>query len=103
MVKLEDPAPSQPLTFGNKITLKARIVSLPPPTGIQWRKNNEPIAVDGIKYSEDKTEEQMVNLVISDVDFNDSGKYSILVTNAIDSDDDQIHIEVKPKGNKIHS
>ena len=89
------------MIFGNKIVLKARIVSLPPPTGIQWRKNNEPIAVDGIKFSEDKTDERMVKLVISDVDFDDSGKYSILVTNAIDSDDDEIQIEIKPQGMHI--
>lgn len=40
----------------------------------------------------------MVKLVINDVDFDDSGKYSILVTNAIDSDNDEIQIEVKPQG-----
>lgn len=86
------------MKFGNKIVLKAHIVSLPPTTGIQWRKNNEQIGVDGIKVSEDTSEEHTLKLVINDVDFDDSGKYSIVVTNAIGSVERQIQIEVKPQG-----
>lgn len=89
------------MKFGNKIVLKANIVSLPLPSGIHWRKNKEQIAVDGIKFSEDLSEEHMVKLVISDLDFEDSGTYSILVTNAIGTDDDQTQILVKPQGTHV--
>lgn len=89
------------MKFGNKILLKANVVSLPLPSGIQWKKNTEQIDVDGIKFSEDLSEEHMVKLVISDLDFDDSGTYSISVTNAIGTNEDQTQIIVKPQGTQV--
>lgn len=86
---------SQSVTYGNTINLEATIVSLPAPVSIQWGKDGDPIQSDSIKFATDRLDDGTNRLSIRYLEFNDSGKYSVLVTNALGSTYKEIDIVVK--------
>ena len=77
--------------------LEAQIESSPPPTDIQWTKDQNTCTIkpDARKFFEVKSDAYNPKLRVENVDFTDSGTYCITVTNALGSDKDQKTIKVR--------
>lgn len=83
------------MTYGNTITLKATITSQPLPTHIDWEKDGKKIYSDGRKFIFDSSiEDGTQRLTIRCLDFDDSGKYTIIVTNELGATKKDISVNV---------
>lgn len=83
------------MTYGNTITLKATITSHPLPTYISWEKDKKKISSDGRKFVFDSSiDVGTQRLTIRCLDFDDSGKYNIIVTNELGTTKKDISVEV---------
>lgn len=83
------------MTYGNTITLEATITSNPLPTHISWEKDKKKIYPDGRKFVFDSSiEDGTQRLIISCLDFDDSGKYTIIVTNELGTTETDIRVNV---------
>lgn len=88
---------TQSTSYGDTITLNAKITSRPQPSLVQWMKDNQIINADGRKYVIENTNGCSSKLSICCLNFEDSGKYSVFVNNAIGLAKDVIDIKVKGK------
>lgn len=83
------------MTYGNTITLEATITSHPIPTHISWEKDEKKIYSDGRKFVFDSSiEDGTQRLTIRCLDFDDSGKYTIIVTNELGATKTDINVNV---------
>lgn len=99
MVNLDISEQSQSVEYGNTITLEATIISRPAPTSIEWKKDETIIHSDVKKIVIDNSDEQIKKLIIRSFDFEDIGKYTITVVNALGSAQDEVDMNVT--GNDI--
>lgn len=60
------------VTYGNTITLEAKITSHPAPVLIVWKKDNKTIDADDQKYVKDNSHPRISKLSTRSLDFNDS-------------------------------
>lgn len=95
IVTLKITTQSQPVTYGNTITLDATVDSSPEALNIEWKKNDDTIQSDGRKFIIDKSNKAKPTLTILCLDFDDSGNYAISVTNALGSTEEKISFNVK--------
>lgn len=86
------------MTYGNNLILEAEIFAIPSLTKFCWKKDTNVINPDGKKFSEDSSKPGILKLVIRNTDFDDSGTYSITVTNVLGSAKDHRDVNVKIKG-----
>lgn len=86
---------SQTQSYGNTISLEATITSHPLPTNIHWEKDEKEICSDGRKFVIDNSVKESPKLTIRCLDFEDGGKYTIIVTNALGSTEKDIVINVR--------
>lgn len=100
-VRRKHPTELQSVTYGNTIILEAEFFATPPLTKIRWEKNTNVIYPDSKKFSEDSSKAGIVKLIISNTDFDDSGRYWIKVTNARGSAKEHRDVNVKIKVKKI--
>ena len=100
-VRLKDPTENQRIIYGNTIVLEAEVFAIPPLTEIRWEKDKKVINPNDKKMSKDYSNKDILKLIIDNADFDDSGTYSITVTNVLDSDEDytDLNIEVEGKTN----
>lgn len=84
----------QCVTYGNDITLHATVISSPPTPLIEWEKDDK-IITDGEKFNIKNVDRSHSSLSIHCLDFDDSGKYFIYVTNAFGTTCDEIEINVE--------
>lgn len=83
------------MTYGNTITLEATITSHPLPTQISWEKDKKTIYSDGRKFVFDSSiGDGTQRLTIRCLDFEDNGKYSIIVTNELGATETDINVNV---------
>lgn len=83
------------VTYGNTIILEAKITSHPAPVLIVWKKDNKTIDADDQKYVIDNSHACISKLSIRSLDFDDNGKYTVFVNNALGSTHDETNIDVK--------
>lgn len=81
MVILSMPSPL--VTYGSTITLEAEITSCPKPLSIEWTKDNKIIDADDQQFVIDNSYTCNSKLSIRSLDFDDSGKYTVSVNNAL--------------------
>lgn len=84
---------SQSIACGDNITLDAKINSIPPPSSVEWKKDNDIIKADGKKIVLEIEDKYNQKLCIYCLEFADSGKYSISVENALGTTKDQLDIK----------
>lgn len=89
------PTKSQSATYGNSITIEATVDSSPEALDIKWKKKNYTIKSDGRKFIIDESNKAKPTLTILCLDFDDSGNYTISVTNALGSTEENFCINVK--------
>lgn len=83
------------MSYGNTVTIEAIVDSSPKALNIKWKKNDNTIHSDGKKIIIDESNKAKPTLTILCLDFDDSGNYSISVTNALGSTEEEICINVK--------
>lgn len=93
-VKLRISKLSPPLTYGNDIILEAEIESKPHITTIQWSKDGKVLMPDKKHIFSNKSNDKNPNMKICEVDSKDEGTYSILVTNGLGSQNDELKIKI---------
>lgn len=86
---------TQSTSYGDTITLNAKITSRPQPSSVQWKKDDQFIHADGRKYTIENPNGCSTKLSICCLNFEDSGKYTVYVNNAIGTTTDDIDINVK--------
>ena len=101
-VHINDPNKNQRLIYGDTIILEAEVVATPAITKVHWKKDKGDIKPDGKKFCEDNSSEDVVKLIINDSGFDDSGTYSITVTNVLGSAEDHRDVNIKVKGKEIY-
>lgn len=85
---------SQCVTYGNDITLHAGVISSSPTSLIEWKRDDKTIK-DSKKFNIENVDQSHSSLSIHCLDFDDSGKYLIYVTNAFGTTCDEIEINVE--------
>lgn len=75
--------------------MDAKINSIPSPSSVEWKKDNDIIKADGKKIVLKIVDKYNQKLCIYGLEFADSGKYSIFVENALGTTKDQLDIRVK--------
>lgn len=85
------------MTYGNTITLLATITARPPPSLIEWRKDDNIINVGDGKFVINNSDDMIMSskLSIRCLDFDDNGIYTVFVRNALGSTQEEIEITVK--------